>query len=474
VYAPVADGPPGRRAYRPVAHGEALPSAQVPAASAAPPAGAHPTAVLAAIAAGAAATVGLWWADTPSITGFGNWLTNAGRITGLLAGYAVVVLVALMARIPPLERGVGADRLARWHSMGGRYTVSLVVAHGLLIIWGYAVTAHTDVISQTSTLLLSYPDVLMASVAGLLLVGVGAVSARAARRRMRYETWYHLHLYTYLAVALAFSHQFATGAEFMNDRPARVAWSALYATVAAAIVWYRFATPVRQALRHRVRVEQVVPEAPGVVSVVLAGRHLDELRAEAGQFLRVRFLTRDLWWSSNPYSLSAPVQPTRMRITVKDLGGHSGALARLRRGSRVVTEGPYGAMTASRRRRRKVLLIAGGIGITPLRALLQTLPAGPGEITLLYRAGSERDVVFREELDALARHRGARVHILAGSRRQLRYDPLSSAALIANIPRLREHSVYVCGPDGMTAAVTAALRGAGVPRRHIHTETFEF
>ena len=102
-----------------------------------------------------------------------------------------------MARIPPLERGIGADRLARWHSMGGRYTVGLVVAHGLLIIWGYAVTAHTDVVSQTATLLLSYPDVLMATVAGLLLVGVGVVSARAARRRLRYETWYSpalLHL----------------------------------------------------------------------------------------------------------------------------------------------------------------------------------------------------------------------------------------------------------------------------------------
>ena len=111
----------------------------------------------------------------------------------------------------------------------------------------------------------------------------------------------------------------------MNDRPARVAWSALYAAVAAAIVWYRFVTPVRQALRHRVRVEQVVPEAPGVVSVVLAGRHLDELRAEAGQFFRVRFLARGLWWASNPYSLSAAVQPTRLRITVKELGEHSAA-----------------------------------------------------------------------------------------------------------------------------------------------------
>src|SRR3954451_15030557 len=123
------------------------------------------------------ATMLLWWQGTPSITGFGDVLTNAGRITGLLTCYGVVVLVALMARLPPLERGIGADRLARWHSKGGRYTVSLVVAHGLLIIWGYAVTAHTTVVGETSTLLMSYPDVLAATVGGLLLVGVGITSA---------------------------------------------------------------------------------------------------------------------------------------------------------------------------------------------------------------------------------------------------------------------------------------------------------
>ena len=172
---------------------------------------ANPAAVLALIGAGALGAVALWWVGVGSIGGFGDWLTNAGRVTGLLAGYGVVVLVALMARIPPLERGIGADRLARWHATGGRYTVGLVIAHGLLITWGYAVTAHTNVTSQTKTLLMSYPDVLAATVAGLLLVGVGIESARAARKRMRYETWYYLHFYTYLAVALAFSHQFATG-----------------------------------------------------------------------------------------------------------------------------------------------------------------------------------------------------------------------------------------------------------------------
>jgi predicted ferric reductase len=440
----------------------------------APNPGAHPRAVLAIIGAGAVATVALWWTNTTAIHGLGDWLTNAGRIFGLLAGYGVVVLVALMARIPPLERGIGADRLARWHAHGGRYTVSLILAHGLLIIWGYAITAHTDVVSQTGTLLTSYPDVLMATVGGLLFIAVGAVSARAARRRMRYETWYYLHLYTYLAIALAFSHQFSTGAEFIGNRGARVLWSALYLGVAGAIAWYRVAVPIRQAFRHRMRVARVEHEAPGVVSLIVTGRHLEELRAESGQFFRWRFLTRGLWWAANPYSLSAAPHGSALRITVAGLGEHSASLARLKPGTRVMTEGPYGAMTAQRRRQRKVLLIAGGIGITPLRALFESLPARRRDITLLYRTGHEREVLFRDELAELARRRHARLHIVTGHRSELGYDPLSAEVLTANLPDLRAHDVYVCGSPAMAEAVTTALRRARVPRRQIHHESFQF
>jgi predicted ferric reductase len=446
--------------------------AATPPVAAPVPARAHPGAVLAVLSAGALGVLGLWWAGTPSIHGFGDWLTNAGRITGLLAGYGFVVLAALMARIPPLERGIGADRLARWHSMGGRYVVSLVVAHGLLITWGYAVSAHAGVLDQATTLLLSYPDVLAATVAALLLVGVGISSARAARRRLRYETWYFLHFYTYLAMALAFSHQFATGAQFMDDLAARVAWSVLYAVVGAAILWYRFVTPVRQAFRHRLRVHSVRAEAAGVVSVLLSGRHLDELRAEAGQFFRWRFLTRDLWWVSAPYSLSASVHSDRMRITVKALGDHSAALAALAPGTRVVTEGPYGAMTPAARRERKVLLVAGGVGITPIRALFQALPAGPGDLTLVYRASREEDVVFRRELEQIAAERGARLWILTGTRAEHGGDPLTR--LRDHVPDIARHDVYLCGPPGMTTAVHDELRFARVPRRQIHHESFGF
>jgi predicted ferric reductase len=432
-----------------------------------------PAVALSAIVAGALLVLLLWWHDTPPIHLFGDWLTNASRITGLLAGYLIVVLLVLMARVPALERRLGADRLARWHSMGGRYVVSLAVAHTLLVIWGYAVGAHEGLLPQTGQLLTRYPDVMMATVALALLVGVGVVSARAARRRMRYETWYYLHFYTYVAVALSFSHTFATGADFQTNLKARAFWSALYIGAAATLLWWRVIVPIRAATRHRMTVAAVVPEGGGVFSVHVAGHHLRELRTEPGQFFRWRFLSRDQWWQSHPYSLSAPPSDRLLRFTVKALGDHSRQLRNVRPGTKVFAEGPYGALTEARRTRRKVLLVAGGIGITPLRALFETMPAATGDLTLLYRAASEVDVVFREELHLIAEWRRARVVYQIGPPGSP-HDPFVGRRLESLVAGVARHDVYVCGPPGMVSAATMALRRVGVGRRHIHTESFEF
>ncbi|MFJ3091386.1 ferric reductase-like transmembrane domain-containing protein [Streptomyces sp. NPDC086838] len=420
--------------------------------------------------AGAAGVLALWWSDTGSVIGPAGWLTGAGRITGLLAGYACAVLLALMARIPTLDNTIGTDRLARWHALGGRCTISLVLAHTLLIIWGYSLTSHTSVVSQTSTLVLHYPDLLKATAAFLLFLATGILSARAARRRMSYETWHYLHFATYLAVFLAFGHQLSNGADFVGNRPVQIAWYTLFLGVAALLVWYRFAVPVRRGLRHRMRVSVVRPEAPGVVSVHLTGEHLDELGGEPGQFLRWRFMTRGLWWAANPYSLSAPAHPRHLRITVKTAGGHSAALAHLTPGTRVWAEGPYGAFTANRRTTPKVLLLAGGVGITPLRTLFETLP---GQVTLVYRARRPDDLALRGEIGAIAAHRQATVHYLVDEPAG-RPSPLTAHGLSALVPDLVSHDVYVCGPPGMTQTARSALREAGVPARRIHHESFSF
>jgi ferredoxin-NADP reductase len=215
-------------------------------------------------------------------------------------------------------------------------------------------------------------------------------------------------------------------------------------------------------------------ENADTVSVYISGHRLDELRAEAGQFFRWRFLTRELWWAANPYSLSAPPRSDSLRVTVKIAGNHSAALADLAPGTPVLAEGPYGSFTASRRTRNKVALIAGGVGITPLRALFETLPGRPGDITLLYRVNRPEDLVLARELDAIAKHRGARVHYLVGPPRFDGSDHLAPRSLKRLVPDLRERDVYLCGPEPMMIAARKALRSTGVPRRNIHDESFTF
>ncbi|RAG86363.1 ferric reductase [Streptacidiphilus pinicola] len=428
--------------------------------------------VLAAIAVGALAVVAIWWKNTLGVVGLDQWLTNAGRITGLLAGYTAPVLLLLMARIPLLEREVGSDRLARWHAMGGRYLVGLIATHVVTIIWGYALTARKNVIGEGVTMVLTYPDMLKASFGTLLLLATGFFSARAARKRLGYDTWYYLHLATYVAVALGFAHQLSNGAD-LGEGPERLLWYGLYLGTAAVIGWYRLLRPWQLDRRHQLRVAEVRPEGPGTVSLFLTGRHLDELGAEAGQFFRLQFLAKGLRFAANPYSLSAPPTRDYLRFTVKDLGGHSAAVAGVKPGTKVRAEGPYGAFTARRRRSRQVLLLAAGVGITPLRALFETLPAAPGELTLLYRASAEEDLLFRRELTAIAEARGARLQFLLGRRSEVG-NPIQPTVLRNLVPGLAAHDVYVCGPEAFMEQAVTALRQARVPRHRIHHESFSF
>ncbi|GGS30392.1 ferric reductase [Streptomyces humidus] len=425
--------------------------------------------VLAVLWGGAAAVVALWWHDTGSVVGAAGWLTGAGRIAGLLCGYACAVLVALMARVPLLEQRIGSDRVARWHARAGRYTVCLLVAHVVLIVLGYAAQDRSSVVREAVTVVLDYPEMLKATAGTVMLFAVGLISARAVRRRVSHEFWYYVHLLTYAAVFLSFGHQLALGSDFVGSRPAQAAWYALYLGAAALVVWFRVLAPVRLNLRHRLRVDSVHREAPGVYSVVVRGRRLDEMGARPGQFLRWRFLTEGMRGTSTPYSLSAPPRPDLLRITVKALGDHSAAVALLRPGTRVWAEGPYGALTADRQTAHKSLLIAGGVGITPLRALFETLP---GDVTLLYRARTAEDLALGGELEAVARWRGAKVLYALNGRHGRRPD-LTAASLRAAVPDLEAHDVYLCGPHGFAQDVYEALRAAGVADRRIHHESFE-
>ena len=232
----------------------------------------------------------------------------------------------------------------------------------------------------------------------------------------------------------------------------------------------RIGLPALRSIRHRLRVTEVRPEGPGVVSIICRGRSLDRLPVSGGQFAFWRFLTRDMWWQAHahPFSLSALPQPPYLRLTVKGVGDFSAALARLRPGTRVAIEGPYGTFTRHAQQRRRVLLIAAGIGVTAVRSLLEDLPRGTRPVVLL-RAARKEDLVLAAEIADLVHRRGGTLCELTGTRAQAAIDERSLPRLV---PDLGDRDVYVCGPEGFVTGVVAVARSLGVPDEAIHHEAF--
>jgi ferredoxin-NADP reductase/DMSO/TMAO reductase YedYZ heme-binding membrane subunit len=403
-----------------------------------------------------------------SLAAPGGIATALGRLAGLVAAYTMVVVVLLVARVPPLERAIGQDRLVAWHRRLGPWPLYLLCAHAVLITVGYARAARDGVLHQLGQLLWTYPGILAATAGFALLIAAGVTSYRIARRRLAYETWWAVHLYTYLALFLAFSHQVDTGASFVGHPSARAWWTALWIGTLAVVVAARIGLPLWRSLRHRVRVAAVIPEASGTVSVLLEGRHLDRLPIAGGQFLQWRFLRPGMWWQAHPYSLSAAPARDQLRITVRDLGDHSAALARLQPGTRVAIEGPYGTFTGDARQHDRLLLIGAGVGSAPILALLQDL-TDEADVVVLLRASTRAQLVLRDEIADEVRRRGGRLVELVGPRERV---PLDAGALRFLVPDVRDRDVYLCGPEALAGALAAALEQTGVPPANVHFESF--
>ncbi|KUN89353.1 ferredoxin reductase family protein [Streptomyces griseoruber] len=395
-----------------------------------------------------------------------NALVVIGRFAGLYGALLMAFQLLLVARLPWLDRRIGMDRLTNWHRWTGFGLLWTLVGHVVFIAFGYAESSSMNPVSQLVDLAETVEGVLRATVALVLILVVGGASARWARRRLAYETWHFVHLYTYVAVVLAFTHQVAVGTTFTASSAATAYWYAVWGVALGSVVLGRAVLPLWRNWRHQLRVEKVVPESDNVVSVYITGRDLDRLPARAGQFFLWRFLTKDRWWQANPFSLSAAPDGTRLRLTAKAAGDGSAGLRHLKPGTRVFAEGPYGAFTTMHRTRPESLLIAGGVGVTPIRALLEEID---GHAVVVYRVGGERDAVLYDELRDLAVAKGAELHLVTGPPVPDRLAPRELAALV---PDIAERDVFLCGPPPMMNAVLGSLRELDVPRTQIHFERF--
>ena len=397
-----------------------------------------------------------------------------GRLAGLLVGSGVLLQLVLVSRLPGLEPSVGSDRLSRWHRRLGFTLGAVFLAHPVLVTVGYARRYHLSVSRQFMEFATDWPTQL--AIAALIVIALMVASSTPLiRRRLSYETWHVSHLAMYVALGLASWHQ-ANGAEIAGQPWWADYWIVLHLAVFGSLVVFRAGRPIVRGARHRFRVDKIVSESSDVTSVYLTGRRIDRFTFRPGQYANVMFLSKGRW-SPHPFSFSAAPNGHYLRVSIKATGDFTNRIRELSPGTLALLEGPLGAFTAAEPR-DKYLMVAGGIGITPIRALIESLSASGRDIVLLYSVKTADDLVFASELRTMIAHCHFIVSRHSESAEEGKIDVghergrIDKRMLARLVPDVRDREVFICGPHPMMKAVAAALGELRVRESSIHYEQF--
>lgn len=420
--------------------------------------------------AGGLGVVALWWPSAIATPDVPTLATAVAELAGMIASYLVCIQLLLIARVPWLERAIGLDRLVGWHKVVGTSTLFLVLAHVSFMVLSQWVGGASGPVAGYLQLFRLYPDMLTATIGTAVILLAGLLSARALRAVLPYEIWYWTHVTTYVAIFLTFLHQVSAGPVFVGHPLPRELWWAMYLTTAACIVYWRGLVPLLRFGEHRFTVVAVVPESPRMTSVWIRSQRPELLRVRAGQFMLIRFLAWGHLLTAHPYSISNVPADGLIRITVAELGDHSGRLRQLRPGVKVLLEGPFGGFIG-RRRRGAVLLVAGGAGIGPIRGLAEEFARMGRSVVVVYRASRADDLALSGELAQIP---GVYLIPLVGRRAELGYDPLDAESLAYYVPDVVHREAFVCGPPAMIEKTADSLRALGVPGSRLHFEELSF
>ena len=407
-----------------------------------------------------------------------DWLGITNRLSALVGTSLLLIHLALVARIPWLETTLGLDKLTVAHKKLGKPLLYLLLAHSLLAIWSYAQISGLRIAEALASLVWGYFEILLALIGMLLMIVVAVSSIRISRKRLSYESWYLIHLTSYIAIAVAIPHQLTLGTDFIAQPLVQSWFTLLYLFVFGNLIWFRILQPIVLSLAANLRIVEVTPGKNRTTSLVISGKKVSRFDAQAGQFFLVRVLTRKHWWRPHPFSVSnAP--SSEIRFTIGNRGDDTALMQKLVVGTRVILEGPFGVFTEQKRTKRHVTLMAAGIGVAPIRSLAESLAAEPGDVTIIYRATDIADAALLDEVERISNEKGHVLHTLHGDRGEnggfLPEDFSGNpehARLIALAPHILDSDIYVCGPASWSNSVKQALKRLGVAKQQIHIEEF--
>jgi len=406
--------------------------------------------------------------------GYGAYLISIGRITGLIAVFLILIQLLAIGRVKWLEKSFGLDRLSIFHHRLGIIAFVLIIIHFISLLFGYANLGMMSLSEQLIDFLLHWESLIPTTIALVLFIIVTAGSITIVKRRLKYEFWYYVHLVAYLAILLAFGHQLELGYDLINSHLFSAYWILLYVFVGINFVVYRFLWQIYLLYKHQFYISKIVQETSDTFSIYIEGNNIEKFEFKAGQFLILRFLTKKLFLQAHPYSISSIPGKNYLRITVKKLGDFSGLTKDIPIGTKVLVDGPNGIFTRKTKQKDKVLLVAGGVGITPIRALIEELAKSHTNLVLLYSIRKSEQIIFKNELENLQNeYDNIKIHyVFSEEPNKHGFNLINEECILCLVPDVAMREAYICGPAGMMVAIKKYLINLKINKSNIYYEKF--
>jgi predicted ferric reductase len=371
----------------------------------------------------------------------------------------------------PLARWVVTDYLwtVRWHKRLGVAAFLLILLHPVFITPYYLVKKDLWLFSID----LPWPHNVLVpcGIVGLIVLLVIVVSSTLLRDFMSRRAWYGTHLTSYLVLPLLFVHGYPIGMTLGETRLS-VVWHGLFVLTG---LFFAFRFLARLGVFSSVyEVVHAEPEAPDVTELCMRPVRRP-LEPACAQFA---FFRHEPGAPARPFTISRYDEATgEICITVKAQGPTTSALQDVQEGQRFQVDGPYGVFgQAALASDRPIVMLAGGIGVTPFRRMIDELKRQPGrEAFLFYGNQYERDIAHREEVESAAHVE--LVHVLSGVEEHEEFEVgfITTDLLREHLDEdLPAYEFLLCGPPVMVRKLEPALRESGVPDRQIHHELFTY
>lgn len=403
----------------------------------------------------------------------GFWV-EFGVALGFIGLAMLCLQSVLTARYPKLSGAVGQDTMLQFHRQTGLVAFGFVLAHPVVLL-----LANSDYWAFLDPRVNFLRAVFLIFVVFALPVLI-VTSLWRESFRLPYQWWRLGHGALALLILVVGLVHITRVHYYLADPWKQVVWVAMGTASIGSILYVRALKPLR-VRRHPYRLVDLSPAASRTWTLTLEPEHGKVLDFRAGQFVFLTLAGTPFSLEQHPFSIASSAdRRDRLEFAVKELGDYTNTIGATPVGQVGYVDGPYGSLHLPTDPTAGILMVAGGIGISPIMSMLRTLRARRHDapVVVVYAADRIDDLAYGTELDDLTEHLALKVV------RVLRVPPtewngergLVDTGLIDRHLTSDDAAtwyVVLCGPPPMMDVVERAVRDRGVPLRRIHSERFD-